>query len=178
MDRLDLKRARVFEALRDVPRWERQQGMCVAQLMTASPQRIAADATLDEVIAALRLFQFRHLVVTGPEGNLVGVISDRDIPASRLESSSTAEPPRAILARDLMSTDVLTITPRAPLEEAVGLILRHGISCLPVVEEGILVGILTSTDLLVATQILLRLLPRPPLDGGSTEELLAESLFE
>jgi len=44
-----------------------------------------------------------------------------------------------------MSSDLITITPYATLEEAVGLVITHGISCLPVVSGEALIGILTRT---------------------------------
>jgi CBS domain-containing protein len=51
--------------------------------------------------------------------------------------------------RDIMTTNVVTVTPKATLREAAGLILRHGVSGLPVVDDqDQLVGVLSEWDLL------------------------------
>jgi CBS domain-containing protein len=51
--------------------------------------------------------------------------------------------------RDIMTTNVVTVTPEATLREAAGLILRHGVSGLPVVDDqDQLVGVLSEWDLL------------------------------
>ena len=51
--------------------------------------------------------------------------------------------------RDIMTTTVVTVTPEATMRDAAGLILRHGVSGLPVVDaENRLVGVLSEWDLL------------------------------
>ena len=54
-----------------------------------------------------------------------------------------------------MSTDLITVSPETSLLEAVRLIVENGISCLPVVEHGRAIGILTTTDLYLALEQLL-----------------------
>jgi CBS domain-containing protein len=51
-------------------------------------------------------------------------------------------------AKDVMTSPVVSVTPDAPLQSAVSLMLQHRISGLPVVEAGRLIGILTEGDLL------------------------------
>lgn len=98
----------------------------------------------------------RHLpVVSG--GDLVGVVSQRDI----LRSPGLLSPvlglgvdTRAALktlrVEDAMSPTVLTIGAEASIREAAERMLKHRVGCLPVVEGGALVGIVTTSDLLRA----------------------------
>ena len=51
-------------------------------------------------------------------------------------------------AKDVMQTDVVTVTPDTPLKEAASSMIRHKIGCLPVTEGAQLVGIVTDGDLL------------------------------
>ncbi|RZQ65909.1 CBS domain-containing protein [Amycolatopsis suaedae] len=52
-------------------------------------------------------------------------------------------------ARDLMSSPVVTVTPRTPVKEAAGLLARHGFTALPVVDDDErLVGVVTEADLI------------------------------
>jgi CBS domain-containing protein len=49
---------------------------------------------------------------------------------------------------EIMSTDLVTISARAPVREAAGLLKKHNIGGLPVLDEGHLVGIVTETDII------------------------------
>ena len=57
-----------------------------------------------------------------------------------------------MLVKDVMTERVITIAPSASLKEAARLMLEHGISGLPVVEEGRVVGVLSDRDFLVKEQ--------------------------
>jgi CBS domain-containing protein len=50
---------------------------------------------------------------------------------------------------DVMTTDVVTIAPSASLRDAASLLVEHGVSGLPVVEDGRLVGVISEADLIV-----------------------------
>jgi len=107
-------------------------------------------------------------MVTDAAGRLIGVISDRHVIRCL---GPGQHPDRAALARitaaGIMSTNLVTVRPDTPLERAVMLMTEQGISCLPVLVDRTLVGILTNTDLHVVLQILLQTLRR---------SLLAESI--
>ena len=57
-----------------------------------------------------------------------------------------------MLVKDVMTERVITIAPSASLKDAARLMLEHGISGLPVVEEGRVVGVLSDRDFLVKEQ--------------------------
>ena len=157
MDRTDAKRQQVIEALADAVAPERHEGLTVSQVMTTAPSRIGPETTALELVKLFHAKQFRHLLVTDARDRLVGVISDRDVirclgPERHPERSVLA----GITAARIMSTDLVTVGPNAPLERAVVLMIDEGISCLPVLAGETLVGILTNTDLHVVLRVLLQ----------------------
>jgi acetoin utilization protein AcuB len=97
----------------------------------------------------------RHLLVTDGS-KLVGIVTDRDIRLN-LPSAATSLSVWEInylLAKltvgTVMSRNVVTIESDREPREAAQLMLDHGFGALPVVDGGILVGIITETDLLRA----------------------------
>lgn len=137
-----------------MPKAQTTGKMLVADWMTRAPLTIPLEATLREATASLRERGIRHLpVVNG--GKLFGIISDRDI------KSAIPPPIAGVPAGDLsrayerpvfevMTTKVVTVGPGDSVMEAARLMRRHKISCLAVVYNDRLVGILTETDLLDA----------------------------
>lgn len=119
----------------------------------------APKESLLEVERTMRLARIRHVPVVAA-GELVGVLSHRDLLQAALERLERLDAPqaRAYLDRStaatLMTPDPITTSPDATLVEAAGLMLRHGIGCLPVVERRehriLAIGILTESDLLRA----------------------------
>ncbi|MHC4401630.1 MAG: CBS domain-containing protein [Planctomycetota bacterium] len=169
MDRLDVKRAQVLEALTDRQFPDRNDELTVGQVMTAAPSCIRPETSALELARLLHSNRFRHLIVTEAGGRLLGVVSDRDVircfgPEQRPDRATLAK----ITAADIMSGDLVTAHPSTSLEQAVALMLAEGISCLPVLVDGTLVGILTNTDLHVVLQVLLQTLRQ-----SSSEEPLA-----
>jgi CBS domain-containing protein len=98
---------------------------------------------------------FHHLLVMR-EGKLLGIISDRDIFSRSGKRAS-----------NIMTANPQTVTPGTRLTQVITLTLHRRISCLPVVEDGQVKGILTTTDMLMSLQCLMQLLERAQGDGGS-----------
>lgn len=161
MDRLDAKRGQVLDALRGAEELDGRDGLLAAQVMTLTPSCISAETSVLELVKLFHQKQFRHLMVTDGAGRLVGVVSDRDVirclgPDKHPKGSVLAR----ITAAAIMSTDLVTVSPNTPLDRAVTLMIDQGISCLPVLAEGRLVGILTNTDLHVVLQVFLQTVRR------------------
>jgi CBS domain-containing protein len=101
--------------------------------------------------------EFRHLLVTDPHGRLLGLVSDRDVlrcfGPGRYPDQERLERTAAL---DIMSSDLITVAPDTLLAVAANEMLGHGISCLPVLTDEQLVGILTDTDLQTVLEVLLQ----------------------
>jgi CBS domain-containing protein len=163
------KRNRVLAALEQHDGQQASERLVVADLMTKSPKCISESTTLQEMVALFHDHGFRHFVVTDSVGRMVGVISDRDVigclgPAGSANCDAFADVPAA----RLMSTDLITIGPNSPISEATDLIVQHGISCLPVLNQGALVGIITNTDLHLLLQLVLQATKRSSLEESVT----------
>jgi CBS domain-containing membrane protein len=113
-------------------------------ILTATPAQRLARVEADMILGALR-----HVPVVDPCGHVIGLISHRDVlrwRSSVLEAGDSF--PHDPLVGDIMTRPVLTIGPGTPTSEAAGMLLRHRIGCLPVVEQGRVIGIVTVTNIL------------------------------
>jgi acetoin utilization protein AcuB len=107
---------------------------------------IQAGARLQEASQLYRSLGFRHLPVLDGT-RLVGVLTDRDL---RWATSSLCPEPRTLVdpVRSAMSAAPITVDPLDPVEDAARIMREHKIGCLPVLDGGELVGILTGMDIL------------------------------
>jgi len=119
----------------------------VTDLLTVRPETTAREA-----YRLMRDRRFRHLPVL-QDGRLVGILSDRDLRPVLLSPALGGA-----RVADLMSEDLTTVAPDAPVEEAASLLVVKKIGCLPVLANGRLVGLVTETDLLAVLVELLGLL--------------------
>jgi acetoin utilization protein AcuB len=98
----------------------------------------------------------RHMPVLGDDESLVGVISDRDLrrPDWVDEEENVAHYyllDNAHKVEDAMTRDPWVVRPDDPIQEAVGLILKHNIGALPVVgAQRRLIGMISAVDMLRA----------------------------
>jgi acetoin utilization protein AcuB len=88
----------------------------------------------------MRRAKIRHLVVQDGR-KIVGVLSDRDLAGmGSLRQVETVE--------DIMTSPAITGSPDLTLRQAANLLRGRTMGCLPILEEGKIVGIVTTTDLL------------------------------
>lgn len=120
--------------------------MNVSDFMNTEPATVPDTATLDEVLTIMADHKNRHVMVLQGPGDVVGIISDRDLAMFYDPVSMTPEKWREMTAARLMSPDPVTIGSHAPIEEAAKLLLRTGVSALPIIENGTLRGILSEKD--------------------------------
>jgi acetoin utilization protein AcuB len=101
----------------------------------------------------MRQNQVRRLPVLDKEGRLVGIVSEKDLlyaspsPATSLSIYEMHYLLTQLRVTELMTADVVTVTPDTPLEEAALIMADNKIGGLPVVEGSALVGIITETDI-------------------------------
>jgi CBS domain-containing protein len=112
--------------------------MRVFEIMNGRVVTVSPDTTLAEARALLDANRVRHLIVTS-YGDVVGVVSDRDLIARRSGGTSVA---------DVMTSPAITIESTETVKKAANLLEGRKLDCLPVVARGQLAGIITTTDVL------------------------------
>ncbi len=130
----------------------------IRECMTSSVITVTPDTLLEDALSILRQHPIRRLPVVENK-KLVGLLTREILRQASLSTSVTSLSTLGLRyqllrmrVRDVMITDVITITPDTSLEEAVTLAERHQIGTLPVVDkEGNLVGMVTTTDLINLT---------------------------
>lgn len=128
--------------------------MVVRDVMTKDVQTLSEDESLAFVEEQIEKSHFRHLpVVDGTK--LVGLLTHRDmlrLTSSPLDAESKLRENRLLeftYVKDVMQTDLVTVTEDTPLVKAAILMRQKKTGCVPVIDDDRnLVGILTLTDLL------------------------------
>ncbi len=134
--------------------------MTVAKIMSRTPVMVEPQVPLREIYRLMAEHGIRHIPVVSSDG-LVGIISDRDVrealpsPTDPGEATDFAAAMDRILVWEVMAEEVVTVTSTTPLPQAAHLLAGRKIGCLPVLEAGRLVGIVTETDMLQAFAALL-----------------------
>jgi acetoin utilization protein AcuB len=116
--------------------------MQLANAMTSKPVTVGSRETLATAKALMDAGRFRRLPVVDDE-RLVGILTERDI----REHAGALERTRV---NGAMRTPIITVTPEDKVETAAHLMVEHKIGGLPVVADGKLIGIVTTTDVLRA----------------------------
>jgi acetoin utilization protein AcuB len=116
--------------------------MEMIHIMTRHPETIHPDDSLAKAKEMMGAAGFRRLPVM-KEGQVVGMLTERDLRAHAgyLESSKV---------NAAMSTPVISVGPNSTVQEATRLMLQHKVGGLPVMDSGVLVGIVTTIDMLRA----------------------------
>jgi acetoin utilization protein AcuB len=122
--------------------------MQIVNLMTMDPVTIDPRDTLSKAKNLMDAGSFRRLPVVD-DGRLVGILTERDL----REYTGYLESTRVNAA---MRTALVTVTPSNTVEDAARLMLKHKIGGLPIVADGKLIGIVTTSDLLKAFLIVVK----------------------
>jgi acetoin utilization protein AcuB len=142
----------VGEATDFKSRWAKKRRMRMLRVrdaMTREVVTLGPESSAAEAWGVCQEMKIRHLpIVEG--GRLVGLVSDRDLRDISPPRGSGGERDTLgwVSLRDIMSTDLVTIHPLDTIEHAAREIYKRRIGCLPVVADGELVGIITSTDMM------------------------------
>ena len=124
--------------------------MIIEQIMKTNVTTLRPTNTIAEAIETLNKYKIRHLPITDADWKLIGIVTDRDIrdaSPSIFHADEHLEDFQKPLS-SIMKTDVITGHPLDFVEEVAALFYEHRISCLPIVKEEKLVGIVTESDLL------------------------------
>jgi CBS domain-containing protein len=124
--------------------------------MTESPPSTRADTLLREAARDMVRSGISALPVIEADGMLVGMLSERELMRHMLSlasiNGSTPRPQSGVerarrTVRDVMTRQVLCVSPDQPLAEVASLMTNKDVDRVPVVEEGRLVGFLTRGDI-------------------------------
>ena len=127
----------------------------VRDLMIPEVATVRRNDQLSLADDLMRLGRIRHTTVLDDHSDeLVGIVSQRDLFRGALAGAlgygqhAQQKVMSMLFIKDIMSTDPVTTTPDTPLVDAARVMLERKIGCLPVLENGSLVGILTESDFL------------------------------
>ncbi|NQT08679.1 CBS domain-containing protein [Candidatus Bathyarchaeota archaeon] len=120
--------------------------LCVEDIMSRDVVTVEINQTIKNAARSMAKFGVSGLVVLH-DGNLVGILTERDI-LMRVVTSGIN--PESVRVRDVMSEPVIVVSPAMPLDKAVNIMFHEKIKKLPVVdrneEHSKLIGILSLTD--------------------------------
>lgn len=117
--------------------------MKVKEIMTENPIVAELPGTRTEVLKALVKNNITGMpVIKSSDGTIAGFVTRQDI-FERPEEEQLAL---------VMRRDYPTISPKASVKDAARILVKDNLSHLPVVDKGILLGIITPTDLLVVVE--------------------------
>lgn len=118
-------------------------------LLTASPETPVFKAR-----EMMNAHHVSHLPVTDGKARLLGIVTDRDLkeawasPATTLSVHELTYVLQKLTVSNVMTKEVVTASPDMTIERAARILYEKKIGALPVLKEGKLVGIITTTDLM------------------------------
>jgi CBS domain-containing protein len=118
-------------------------GKSVRDAMTPSPQTIQADRPASEAAKMMKEADAGMIPVMNDGTTMLGTVTDRDIVVRVV---AEGKDPASTPVYEIASTELVTIEPDRDLDEALGLMAKHQVRRLPVVEDGRLVGIVAQAD--------------------------------
>ncbi len=127
----------------------------IQQILEAKGAAISVvprGAIIADIVKTLADEHIGTLLVMEQDNSLAGIVSERDVIKHLALSGADA---LELRAEDIMTDKVITCTPNSALEYALEKMSAHSIRHLPVVRDGVPVGIISSRDLLEAQRELL-----------------------
>lgn len=116
----------------------------VSQIMTTDLFTVNSDDIVDLAASLMEWEHLRHVPVEDHDGHLVGLVTHRAL--MRILSQGKSKHDHPVTVSSVMETKPLTCTPETSTLEAIQTMRKNKISCLPVVRDGKLVGIITEHD--------------------------------
>ena len=121
----------------------------VGQFMATDLFTLRPNDLVDLAASVMDWRHIRHVPVEDEHGHLVGLVTHRGL--LRLLSRGTQQNSGPLTVGEIMVTDPVTVSSTTPTLEAMDLMRQNKVGCLPVVDDGQLIGIVTSYDFLDAS---------------------------
>jgi CBS domain-containing protein len=115
----------------------------IEQYMTTDIYSVQEDEPIDLVANLMEWQKIRHVPVEDAAHHLVGLVSYRGVLRAYAHSGDQSA---HLSVSEVMKRNPITVSPETTTLEAIALMRDHGIGCLPVVQEGRLIGIVTEHD--------------------------------
>ena len=115
----------------------------VGRIMTRDVFTVHPEDVIDLAANLMEWEHIRRIPVEDDDGHLVGLLTQRGLLRLVTRKQTDAEP---VAVREVMRLEPITVTPTTPTLEAIRLMREHRVGCLPVVDDGRLVGIVTEHD--------------------------------
>ncbi len=129
----------------------------VKDLMTSPVFSIKESASLHSARALMDLQRIRHIPIVSVDNEFTGLVTHRDILSAtisqlaELDEETQKEIDAGIPIHEIMRTDIATVETETSLKTAAEILLNNKYGCLPVADNGELVGIVTEADFLRLT---------------------------
>ena len=152
--------------------------LSVAEIMTREPYTLGPDDTLADARKLMAEHHIRHIPIVSGDGTLVGLVSQRDVLAAEdssvLHQAGDPESSEAYVAlSSVMTSPVQTVDEHAGLRGTAMHLQKNKMGCLPVLNEGRLVGIITDSDFVaIAINLMEQLEAGEPEESEFDEESL------
>ncbi len=117
----------------------------IGQFMTTDLFTVNEEEVIDLVANLMDWENIRHVPVEDNQNRLVGLVSYRTL-LRMMARDLPRGISRAVPVREVMHTDLTTATPETLTHDAIEIMRKNGVSCLPVVKGDVLVGIVTDHD--------------------------------
>lgn len=128
--------------------------MLVRDKMSKPPVTITPETPFQDALKLMREQRFRRLPVVNRSGELIGIVSERDLlyatpsPASSLSVWELQYLLSQLQVQNMMAKNVVTTTPDTPIEDAAEVMATRKIGGMPVVDENnYVLGVITETDI-------------------------------
>jgi acetoin utilization protein AcuB len=124
------------------------RAMKVREWMSSPAATLPADTRVIDALELMAVRKIRRVPIV-EDGRVVGILTDSDLRGA--VGADEGSPRRAgTRLGDLMTRGVVTVGPDERLERAARLMVERGVSGLPVVEDGRVVGLITESDIFAA----------------------------
>jgi len=125
----------------------------VREIMMGSPVTLKPEDTLDLANDVISLGRIRHIPVV-QDGRVVGMLSERDLIGAAattifgLKQKTKSALLKSVTIKSVMKKRVVSVNPDTTIKEAARVMADKKIGCVPVILNGALVGLVTTTDIL------------------------------
>lgn len=129
----------------------------ISELMTSPVYSLRETDTLQSARVLMDQKRIRHVPITTGNNVFRGLITNRDVLANTIshladiDQATQNEIDAGIPLQEIMRTDVRTVSSQDSVKDAANILYNNKYGCLPVVDDGKLVGIVTEADFLQLT---------------------------